>query len=136
MKVWCSLPTLPFSTVVLATEDCHLLVVKEGHAAQRAAPSVVHVATNVPCWGGRGEGQSLQMVRIFVISDRDVLRCPGNSGQGGTKGSSGGCGWEQRYGVKEKCSVNQNSFSQELIFSLRHRRRQYLPSSNSWQSKE
>lgn len=83
MKVWCSLPTLPFSTVVLATEDCHLLVVKEGHTTQRAAPSVVHVATDVPCWGGRGKGQSLQIVRIFIIiiSNRDVLQCSGNSGQ-------------------------------------------------------
>lgn len=57
MKMRCPSPALPFGTVVLATEDCHLLVVEEGHAAQRSPASVVHVAADVSCWGeGRGEG--------------------------------------------------------------------------------
>lgn len=54
-------PVLPLGTVVLATEDCHLLVVEEGHAAQRSPASVVHVAADVSCWGQRrGEGGKSQ----------------------------------------------------------------------------
>lgn len=52
----CSSPTLPFGTVVLATEDCHLLVVEEGHTAQRAPASVVHVAADISRCGEEERG--------------------------------------------------------------------------------
>lgn len=39
--------SLPFSTVVLATEDGHLLVVEEGHSSQGPALGVVQVAADV-----------------------------------------------------------------------------------------
>lgn len=54
----CSPTTLPLGAVVLATEDCHLLVVQEGHAAQRPPPRAVHVAADVFRWGVRNGGQS------------------------------------------------------------------------------
>lgn len=38
---------LPFSTVVLATEDCHLFVVEKGHTSQGPALGVVQVAADV-----------------------------------------------------------------------------------------
>lgn len=53
MKSPCTLATLPFGAVVLATEQCHLLVVKEGHAAQGSLVGVVDVAANVFCWGNK-----------------------------------------------------------------------------------
>lgn len=45
---------LPFSTVVLATEDCHLFVVEKGHTSQGPALGVVQVATDVLGYGERG----------------------------------------------------------------------------------
>lgn len=44
---------LPFSTVVLATEDCHLFVVEKGHTSQGPALGVVQVAADVLGCGER-----------------------------------------------------------------------------------
>lgn len=57
MKTLCSFTTLPFGTVVLATEHCHLFVVEEGHTTQRPSASAVHVAANVFCWGKEREDE-------------------------------------------------------------------------------
>lgn len=44
---------LPFCTVVLATEDGHLLVVEKGHASQGPALGVIQVAADVLGFGER-----------------------------------------------------------------------------------
>lgn len=46
---------LPFCTVVLATEDSHLLVVKKGHASQGPALGVIQVAADVLGFGEKRE---------------------------------------------------------------------------------
>lgn len=46
--------SLPFSTVVLATEDCHLFVVEKGYPSQGPALGVVQVAADVLGYGQRG----------------------------------------------------------------------------------
>lgn len=38
---------LPLGTVVLATEQCHLFVVEEGHSTEGSAVDVVYVAADV-----------------------------------------------------------------------------------------
>lgn len=43
--------SLPFSTVVLATEDCHLFVVEKGYPSQGPALGVVQVAADVLGYG-------------------------------------------------------------------------------------
>lgn len=46
--------SLPFSTVVLATEDCHLFVVEKGYPSQGPALGVVQVAADILGYGERG----------------------------------------------------------------------------------
>lgn len=42
--------TLPFGAVVLATEQCHFFVVKEGHSTEGSLVGVVDIAADVFCW--------------------------------------------------------------------------------------
>jgi hypothetical protein len=43
---------LPFSAVVLATENSHFFVVKEGDSSQRPLLYIVDVAADILGWGG------------------------------------------------------------------------------------
>lgn len=48
---------LPFSTVVLATEDGHLFVVKKGHSSKGPTLGVIQVAADVLGFGERKKSE-------------------------------------------------------------------------------
>lgn len=57
--------TLPFCTVVLATEDGHLFVVEKGHASKGPALGVIQVAADVLSFG------KMRKVRSGVVGEGD-----------------------------------------------------------------